>query len=116
MMVLCTLFVLASALCKIQGVQKKMSRSFCLTYPVIYILESWDIIHWKGGIHSFVWSTKTFLYDILKCILSPVNKKKRQELIRFYIIDINQAESKNKFSCLRILTCNDCDKTVLILS
>ena len=64
MMVLCTLFVLATALCKIQGVQKKMSRSFCLTSPVIYILESWDIIHLKGGIHSFVWSTKTFLYDI----------------------------------------------------
>ena len=28
------------------------------------MLEGWDIIHWKGGIHSFVWSTKTFLYDI----------------------------------------------------
>ena len=44
--------------------RKKMRRSFCLISPIIYILESWDIIHLKGGIHSFVWSTKTFLYDI----------------------------------------------------
>ena len=28
------------------------------------MLEGLDIIHCKGGIHSFVWSTKTFLYDI----------------------------------------------------
>ena len=48
----------------IQGVQKKMCRSFCLISLVTNILGSWDIIHWKGGIHSFVWSTKTFLYDI----------------------------------------------------
>ena len=48
----------------IQGVQKKMSRSFCLISLATNMQESWDIIHWKGGIHSFVWSTKTFLYDI----------------------------------------------------
>ena len=48
----------------IQGVQKKMSRSFCLISPLTNLLEGWDIIHWKGGIQSFVWSTKTFLYDI----------------------------------------------------
>ena len=48
----------------IQGVQKKMSRSFCLISLATNMLESWDIIHWTGGIHSFVWSTKTFLYDI----------------------------------------------------
>ena len=28
------------------------------------MLESWDIIVWKGEVHSFVWITKTFLYDI----------------------------------------------------
>ena len=28
------------------------------------MLESWYTIHWKGGIHSFVRSTNTFLYDI----------------------------------------------------
>ena len=22
------------------------------------MLESWNIIHWKGGMHSFVWSKK----------------------------------------------------------
>ena len=64
MMVLCTLFVLATALCKIQGVQKKMSRSFCLISPATNTHKGWDIIHWKGEIHSFVWSKKTFLYDI----------------------------------------------------
>ena len=48
----------------IQGVQKKISRSFCLISLATNMLESWAIIHWKGGIHRFVWSTKTFLFDI----------------------------------------------------
>ena len=39
-------------------------HGFCLISLATNMLESWDIIHWKGGIHSFVWSTKTFLYDI----------------------------------------------------
>ena len=41
-----------------------MRRSFCLISLATNMLESWDIIHWKGGIHSFVWSTKNFLYQI----------------------------------------------------
>ena len=40
------------------------SSSFCLISLATNLLESWDINHWKGGIHSFVWSTKTFLYNI----------------------------------------------------
>ena len=48
----------------LQGVQKKMRRSFCLISLPTNMLEGWDITHWKGGIHSFVWSTKTFLYNI----------------------------------------------------
>ena len=48
----------------VQGVQKKMSRSICLISLATKMQESWDMIHWKGGIHSFIWSTKTFLYDI----------------------------------------------------
>ena len=48
----------------VQGVQKKMSHSFCLISLATNMLESWDITHWKGGIHSFIWSTKTFLYNI----------------------------------------------------
>ena len=51
---------------EVQGVQKKMRRSFCLTSLATNMLEEWDMIHWKGGIHSFVWSTKTFLYAIWK--------------------------------------------------
>ena len=39
-------------------------HDFCLISLGTIMLESWGIIHWKGGIHSFVWSTKTFLYDI----------------------------------------------------
>ena len=49
---------------KIQGVQKKMRRSFCLISLATNMQEGWRIIHWKGVIHSFVWSTKFFLYDI----------------------------------------------------
>ena len=48
----------------IQGVQKKMRRIFCLISLATKMLEGWDIYHLKGGIHSFAWSTKTFLYDI----------------------------------------------------
>ena len=41
-----------------------MGRSFCLISLATNVLESWGIIHLNGGIHSSVWSTKTFLYDI----------------------------------------------------
>ena len=41
-----------------------MRRSFCLIPLATNMLEGWNIIHWKGGIHGFIWSTKTFLYDI----------------------------------------------------
>ena len=41
-----------------------MCRSFCLISLATNMLEGWDIINLKGGIHSFVLSTKTFLYDI----------------------------------------------------
>ena len=37
-------------------------HGFCLISLATNRLESWDIIYWKDGIHSFVWSTKTFLY------------------------------------------------------
>ena len=49
----------------IKGEAKKTSLNsrhrFCL---ISLTKNKLDIIHWKGGIHSFVWSTKTFLYDI----------------------------------------------------
>ena len=51
----------------VQHTGRLKKTAWILLYPRNYItnmLESWDIIHWKGGIHSFVWSTKTFLYDI----------------------------------------------------
>ena len=38
----------------LQSVQKKMRRSLCLISLATHMLESWDIIHWKGWIHSFV--------------------------------------------------------------
>ena len=44
---------------KLQGVQKKLRRSFCLISLATNMLGGWDIIHWEGGIHSFVWSAKT---------------------------------------------------------
>ena len=38
-------------------------RSVCLISLPTNMLEGWDIIHLKSGIHSSVWSTKTFLYN-----------------------------------------------------
>ena len=49
---------------QLQGVQKKMCRSFCLISPATSIIECWDIIHLKGDIHSFVLSTSSFLCNI----------------------------------------------------
>ena len=48
-------------------------RTKVVTEQVAHVLtekhaESFDTIHWIGGIHSFVWSTKTFLYNIWKPI------------------------------------------------
>ena len=52
----------------VKGGTKKTSLNshhrFCLISLTKNILEGWDIIHLKGDIHSFVWSTKTFLYYI----------------------------------------------------
>ena len=36
----------------------------CFISLAINMQVGWDICHLKGGIHSSVWSTKTFLYDI----------------------------------------------------
>ena len=53
---------------KLKGEAKKTSLNsqhiFYLISLTKNMLEGWDIIHWKGGIHSFVWSTKPFLYNI----------------------------------------------------
>ena len=49
---------------QLQGVQKKMCRSFCLISPATSILEHSDIFHLKGDIHSFILSTSSFLCNI----------------------------------------------------
>ena len=43
-----------------------MSLSFCFISPATNMLEGWYIFHFKDRIHSFLWSTKTFLNDIRK--------------------------------------------------
>ena len=45
---------------------KHEPHGFSLISLATNMQESWDIIHWKGGIHSLVWNKKTFLYDIRK--------------------------------------------------
>ena len=56
---------------ELKGGTKKTSLNsqhrFYLISLTKNMLEGWDIIHWKGGIHSFVLSTKTCMYDILAC-------------------------------------------------
>ena len=53
---------------KIKGCTKKKSlnlrRSFRLISLAAYMLEGWNITHLTSEIHTSVWSTKTFLYDI----------------------------------------------------
>ena len=51
----------SSTLLIIQGVSKKMRRTFCLISPATSILEDWNIFHLKGDTHSFVLSTSSFL-------------------------------------------------------
>ena len=43
--------------------KKEQHKALC-SFRLISLATNRDIIYWKGGIHSFVWSTKTFLYDI----------------------------------------------------
>ena len=43
-----------------------MSCSFCFISRATNMLEGWYIFQFKDGIHSFLWSTKTFLNDIRK--------------------------------------------------
>ena len=51
---------------KLKGGQKNLTKIRTSHSLATNMLEGWDIIHWKGVIHSFVWSTKTFLFDIRK--------------------------------------------------
>ena len=53
----------------VQGVNKKMSDSFCLISLAENILKDYDIFCLKGGIHSSIWNTKIYLYDAraLRC-------------------------------------------------
>ena len=58
-----------STSCKLKGETKQknslnLCNSFCLISPATNMIDDWDIIHLKSEIHSYVWSTKTFLYDI----------------------------------------------------
>ena len=45
-------------------IKTKMHSSFRVMFLATNMPEVWNIIHFKGKIHSSVWSTKTFLYDI----------------------------------------------------
>ena len=44
--------------------KKNFTLGISIISPAINMLEGWDILHLKGGIHSSVWSTKIFLYNI----------------------------------------------------
>ena len=48
----------------LHGVQKKVSHFLFLISLTTNMLEGWDIFHLKGEVHSSIWSTITFLYDI----------------------------------------------------
>ena len=41
----------------------EMSCSFCLISSATNRVKGWYIFHVKGGKHSSIWSTKTFVYD-----------------------------------------------------
>ena len=69
-----------------------MCGSFCSISLVTNMLEGWDIIHWKGGIYSFVWSTKTFLCDIRE----PRYKQIKMEYQTSKCLDIEKSSVRNK--------------------
>ena len=52
----------------LQGVSKKMSRSFYFISLATSSLESWNVSQIKADIHRYVLSTISFLCDIGKMI------------------------------------------------
>ena len=70
----------------LQGVYFTLGIS--LISPAINMLESWNIINWKGGMHSFVWSTKTFLYDIREQIKMGYQISKCLDIGQSYCLEI----------------------------
>ena len=44
--------------------KKNFTHGISIISLVINMLEDWGISHLKGGINSYVWNTKIFLYDI----------------------------------------------------
>ena len=79
-------------------------HGFCLISLAKNLLECWDVIHWKGGIHSFVWSTKTFLYDI---------REPRYNQIKMGY-QISKCLNIGQFYCLEIWYC--CDLCIVSLA
>ena len=63
----------------------KMPHSFCVISMARNMPEGRDVIHSKGEIHSSVWSTKTFTYDIKSRDISKSKWGIRFQ--RFHILD-----------------------------
>ena len=89
---------------RLKGVPKKTSlklrRSFCLISLATNMLEGWDIIYLKGEIHSFVSSTKSFLYDIreLRYKLNSIRFKKSWIMINPISLNLILRRFMYKFS------------------
>ena len=66
---------------------REFQKNFTLS-PAINLLEGLDILHLKGGIHSPVYNTKTFLYDIME-------SRYKQNNMWFYISRILSNEQYN---------------------
>ena len=53
--------------------KKNFTLGVSIKSPATNMLEGLDVLHLKGGIHSPIWSTKTFLYDIRELRYKPKN-------------------------------------------
>ena len=77
----------------IKGGPTKMYCTFCVIFLATNVPEGWDMIHLKGDVHSSVWSTKTFLYDIRE----PRYKQLKMGYQITKVLDIGQSSSLKSY-------------------
>ena len=80
---------------------KHYPRRFCLISLATNRLEGWDIFHLKGRIHSFVWSTKKFLYDIRELRYKKI--KIGYQICQNYIVCKKNQQFHGFMKCLAII-------------
>ena len=69
------------------------------------MLEGWYIFHSKGGIHSCVWSTKPFLYDIKEPRYKQIKMRRQIKINSIGQTSVLKSDVPYCFACISAPLC-----------